>query len=60
MRKYNTSGVVGVSWHKKSNKWAAYITLNRTFKYLGTYEDIDAAVAARAEAEECVRIRERR
>ncbi|TYC48755.1 HNH endonuclease [Zoogloea oleivorans] len=34
----NTSGLVGVCWHKKSNKWrASYIDSNGKFKHIGYY-----------------------
>ena len=47
----NTSGICGVYWHKQSGKWAAYIKVNGERKYLGTFDDIEDAVAARKKAE---------
>jgi hypothetical protein len=35
IRSNNTSGVWGVSWYKKSQKWRASITINREFIHLG-------------------------
>lgn len=40
----NTSGETGVSWHKQSGKWQAYVTVNRKRIFLGCYERIDDAV----------------
>ncbi len=37
--KNNTSGIVGVSLHKKTNKWQVRITFNRKRIYLGIYEN---------------------
>lgn len=39
----NTSGVKGVTWHKKSKKWQVVITVNKINKYLGQFEDLDLA-----------------
>lgn len=44
----NTSGVTGVSWDKKSRKWRANIRLNGRKIFLGLYETIKEAAAARA------------
>lgn len=49
IRSNNTSGCPGVS--RKRNKWAAKITLEKITYQLGTFADLDAAVAARREAE---------
>ena len=35
----NTSGLKGVSWHKKSSKWAAQINKGCNKKWLGVYDD---------------------
>lgn len=48
----NTSGVTGVSLDKRSNKWIAYITLNRKHHYLGSFHQKEDAVRARKQAEE--------
>lgn len=48
----NTSGVVGVTFHKGTGRWAAKIGIgNRRTEWLGTYENFEDAVAARREAE---------
>lgn len=47
----NTSGYKGVCWHKKANKWRAYIKFKGKQYHLGLYEDIELAVTARKEAE---------
>lgn len=52
LRRRNTSGHVGVCWHKKGNKWMAYIHLAGKFKSLGLFSDISDAVAARNKASE--------
>lgn len=47
--KNNSSGCNGVS--RSGGKWRAYITLKREQKYLGTFDRLEDAVAARKEAE---------
>lgn len=47
----NTSGVRGVYWSKRRRKWVAQIGVGRTVRNLGGFADLDAARAARAEAE---------
>lgn len=51
LRKNNTSGVSGVSFDTKSEKWQAYIMLRGTKHSLGFYLDFEGAVAARKAAE---------
>ena len=49
----NTSGHVGVLFNKNAGKWYAKIGDGiGKYKHLGTFETIEAAVAARAKAEE--------
>lgn len=43
MHRNNTSGVKGVSWHTKANKWRAQIVCNRQNYDCGLFEDIDDA-----------------
>lgn len=43
----NTSGHVGVSWHKRAGKWEAHIEFCGKKKHLGLFSDLDAAVSAR-------------
>jgi hypothetical protein len=52
MQSNNTSGVVGVSWCKTKEKWAAYINYNKKRYSLGRYTNFEDAVKARKEAEE--------
>ena len=49
--KNNTSGVKGVSWYPKYNKWIARINVNKKRISLGYFENFDDAVKARKEAE---------
>lgn len=49
IRSNNTSGYPGV--HRKRDKWAAKITYQKVTYQLGTFENIDGAIAARQEAE---------
>ena len=51
MYKNNTSGVVGVSRHPGTGKWQAGIMVNGIRHYLGLYEHISDARAARRAAE---------
>ena len=48
----NTSGCIGVTWHKGANKWMASITVDGKEIYLGLFTDKDDAVKARIDAEE--------
>lgn len=47
----NTSGKTGVSLHKPTGKFRAYITVNRKQINLGLYEHFEDAVSARVAAE---------
>lgn len=44
--KNNTSGVKGVSWEKRRNKWKAYISTNNKRKALGYFSDLKDAEQA--------------
>ena len=48
----NTSGYTGVYQNKRTGKWVAQITFKGKTYCLGTYEDIQEAVAARHRGEE--------
>lgn len=50
IRTDNTSGVLGVGWHKGTDKWLATINVKGVKKYLGYFTDIKDAVAARKKA----------
>lgn len=43
----NTSGVKGVVWHKRMQKWQAQISVGGKCVYLGMYDDKDEACNAR-------------
>ena len=46
----NTSGFTGVSWDEASQKWFVQIRANGRSKYLGIFEELSDAVAARKAA----------
>lgn len=48
----NVSGVSGVCWFPKNNKWRAYITINSKFIHIGLFNNFEDAIKARKEAEE--------
>ena len=50
--KNNISNVTGVYFNEQSKKWIAYIMVNKEQKYLGIYENIEDAIAARKKAQE--------
>ena len=47
----NTSGCIGVVWHKATNKWMARITVENQDIYLGLFTNKQDAINARIEAE---------
>lgn len=47
----NSSGVSGVSWHKKHKKWQAYITINKKRIHLGFFSDLEEAKNVRLAAQ---------
>lgn len=47
----NTSGVKGVYWSRKRRKWIAQIAIGSRVLNLGGFDNIDAARAARQQAE---------
>lgn len=48
----NTSDAIGVSWHKASNKWRAYIGIDGKCVHLGCFNNKEDAIAIRKTAEE--------
>ena len=50
-RKDNTSGIVGVIWHKSSKKWHARINTKFGRKVLGCFDHKHEAISARRRAE---------
>jgi hypothetical protein len=47
----NTTGVTGVSYHRAAGKYWAQIGVRGEVKYLGLFDDLEAAAAARRQAE---------
>ena len=47
----NTSGVTGVTWHKRDGVWQAQIRINKQGVHLGTHTSLLRAVQARWDAE---------
>ena len=52
LRSNNTSGVQGVDWLAKKQRWRASICFKGKRHYLGSYEKFEDAVKARKRAEE--------
>lgn len=50
LRRNNTSGIKGVSWSKKSQKWLVHIAVNKQLLHVGLFDTIEDARAARIEA----------
>lgn len=51
-RKTNSSGVTGVSWNPRRQKWEAYIQFQGKLHHLGLFSKLEDAAKARAVAEE--------
>ena len=51
LSKNNTSGVTGVYWGNRENKWISIIMVNRKQIYLGSFYNFEDAVKARKDAE---------
>lgn len=51
MYKNNTSGITGVSWHNKNQKWVASIRINGKQTYIGSFISKRDAMIARLKAE---------
>ena len=50
-QKNNTSGIIGVSWHKRDHVWQAAIIINKKKIHLGYFTDKRDAIIARLLAE---------
>lgn len=50
LSKNNTSGIKGVSWNKKAQKWKAVLMMNGINTFLGYFEDIEVAKRVYEEA----------
>lgn len=51
IRKDNVSGIVGVSFNKRLNKWVSTINVNKVQKHLAVHETKEEAIVSRKEAE---------
>jgi hypothetical protein len=51
LSKNNKSGIIGISWDLKNNKWTSRITINRKGINLGRFDDFEEAIKARLQAE---------
>jgi len=51
LNKNNTSGVIGVSWNNRRNKWLSYIYLNSKRKDLGFFKSKIVATIKRKQAQ---------
>lgn len=51
MRTDNTSGVIGVNWDKRTGSWRAELQVNREYKFLGRFANLDEAIAVRKQGE---------
>lgn len=47
----NTSGFIGVSWHRVINKWTVNISANKKQIYIGSFDNKHDAIVARLRAE---------
>ena len=52
--KHNTSGYRGVRWYSRTGKWIAEIKHLKHSRYLGYFDNIEDAIAARAQAEQAL------
>lgn len=43
IRKDNTSGIKGVSWHKTHKKWSVQLSVNGKSRHFGEYFDLEVA-----------------
>lgn len=50
-KKDNKSGIKGVYYFERTNKWRTNITINKKNIHLGYYENLEDAIKARKEAE---------
>lgn len=50
IRRDNTSGVKGVTWNRRANKWQAQINRSGKCYYLGVFESLEEAKAVRETA----------
>lgn len=51
LHKHNTTGHMGVRWHKRTKRWVAFIKVNGKQIHLGSFGTFDEAVSARQAGE---------
>lgn len=51
LKKNNKSGIMGVGWIKQNSSWRAYISSNKKWIHLGSFNDKFEAICARKSAE---------
>ena len=51
MRSDNKTGICGVTWDKKSEKWHPFINIGKKLKHLGLCDDFFEAICRRKSAE---------
>ena len=51
LRSDNTSGTIGIEWHKQNKRWRARITVSGKSIEIGSFLNKEDAIAARKEAE---------
>ncbi len=47
MQSNNTSGEIGVVWHRRNRKWQAQVMIERKMRYLGQFVQMSDAIEAR-------------
>ena len=50
IRTNNTSGVKGVSWHKKDKKWRVRVCVDGVNNFIGNFDDLELAELVAIEA----------
>lgn len=50
--KTNKSGVSGVTWYGRDNKWVSHLSINKKKLFLGYFNNLEDAIKARKDAEE--------
>lgn len=51
LQKNNTTGIIGVQWHKRDKKWYSTIGVDNDKIYLGVFDNKEEAIIARLKAE---------
>lgn len=59
LRSISTSGICGVSWITKDQRWRAQIGVDNRIVYLGQFRELSVATAVRKEAETLLMFSER-